>query len=82
MTLGELQNTIKYESRPQSQFMLLNSRTSCSWLDVWMGLFLCKDASDEGFFHVNDFRNEPVVVLEDDAPNVKNQGQTPLRRKP
>ena len=63
MTLIELQDKVKLEEGKRRSFMLLNSRLSCTWLDPWLGLFLCEEAGT-GFFQVRDFRNEPVVELE------------------
>ena len=62
MTLIELQDSAKLADGKPSPFLLLNGRLECSWLDVWLGLFLCPKAGS-GFFQVRDFRGEPVEEL-------------------
>lgn len=43
---------------------MLRNREVCSWLDVWLGMFLCPAAGPGGFFMVRDFAEEAVVALE------------------
>jgi hypothetical protein len=66
MTLEQLQNDLKAKGAPPAAgtFMILNSRLTCFWIDVWLGAFGCKEEPN-GAFYVADFRNEPVVELEE-----------------